>query len=97
MFVGYARAAGLLSPRTYTLTLIQPGDIPQKASFRYVHGAIAVDVINKRKLIGLLDFHFTVIGGNVDRLSCHATVVWKSISSWQLFNAIASLTYSIFI
>ena len=34
-----------------------------------MHGAIAVDVINKRKLIGLLDFHFTVIGGNVDRLS----------------------------
>ena len=35
-----------------------------------MHGAIAIDVINKRKLIGLLDFHFTVIGGNVDRLSC---------------------------
>ena len=28
MFMSYARAAGLLSPRTYTLTLIQPGDIP---------------------------------------------------------------------
>ena len=27
MFVSYARAAGLLSPRTYTLTLLQPGDI----------------------------------------------------------------------
>ena len=25
MFVSYARAAGLLPPRTYTLTLIQPG------------------------------------------------------------------------
>ena len=35
-----------------------------------MHGAIAVDVINKRKLIGLLDVHFTVIGGNVDSLSC---------------------------
>ena len=35
-----------------------------------MHGVIAVDVINKRKLIGLLDFHFTVIGGNDDRLSC---------------------------
>ena len=23
-----------------------------------------------KKLSGLLDFHFTVIGGNVDRLSC---------------------------
>ena len=33
-------------------------------------GTIAVDVINKRKLIGLLDFNYTVIGGNVDRLSC---------------------------
>ena len=41
-----------------------------------MHGAIAVDVINKRKLIGLLDFHSTAIGGNVtvDRLSCQ---VWS--------------------
>ena len=36
----------------------------------YVNGAIVVEVINKRKLIGLLDFNYTVIGGNVDRLSC---------------------------
>jgi len=45
----------------------------KKASFPYVHGAVAVDVINKRKLIGLLDFHFTVVGGNVDRLSCQVS------------------------
>lgn len=49
----------------------------KKASFPYVHGAIAVDVINKRKLIGLLDFHFTVVGGNVDRLSCQVSALQR--------------------
>ena len=35
-----------------------------------MNDAIAGDVNNKRKLIGLLDFIITVIGGKVDRLSC---------------------------
>ena len=30
-----------------------------------MHGAFAGDVNNKHKLIGLLDFIYTVIGGNV--------------------------------
>ena len=35
-----------------------------------MHDMIAADVNNKRKLIGLLNFIHTVMGGNVDRSSC---------------------------
>ena len=42
----------------------------KNGSYRYVHSALAGDVNNKRKLLGLLNFIYTVIAGNVDRLSC---------------------------
>ena len=42
----------------------------KKPAFVYVNGAIAVDVIYKRMVIGLLEFNYKVIAGNVDRLSC---------------------------
>ena len=47
-----------------------------------MHGAIAVDVINKRNLIGLLDVHFLVLGGNVDEMltACHV--------KYALYNAL---------
>ena len=42
-----------------------------------MHGAIACEVNNKLKLIGLLDFIYTAIGGNVDRSSCQVRSVHR--------------------